>query len=192
DHFRTLERLKLPEVHHGFQPDVCGEELSQRRAEVPPDPTAGGDERELASGSQQLYSLFEEVNEDVGDPVVALESALPVGLERGDPFLPDVGRVAGDDVEAALGEDFGEGGLPVEGFGMHRLIADDAVALTDDVIEAGQALAARGGLDPEAELADLDGLGVEVHAVEVVLENLPVEVEEGAVPAQFLQPGVGA
>src|ERR1019366_6811987 len=72
-----------------------------------------------------------------------------------------------------------------------RLIADDAVALADGVVEAGQALAARGGLDPEAELAGLDGLGVEVHAVEVVLENLPVEVEEGALPAQFLQPGVG-
>jgi hypothetical protein len=37
----------------------------------------------------------------------------------------------------------------------------------------------------------LDGLGVEVHAVEVVLENLPVEVEEGALAAEFLQPGVG-
>ncbi len=95
------------------------------------------------------------------------------------------------DVEAALGEDFGEGGLPVEGFGMHRRVADDAVALADGVVEAGQALAASGGLDPEAELADLDGLGVEVHAVEVVLENLPVEVEEGALPAQLLQAGVG-
>jgi hypothetical protein len=37
----------------------------------------------------------------------------------------------------------------------------------------------------------LDGLGVEVHAVEVVLENLPVEIEEGELPAEFLQPGVG-
>ena len=52
-------------------------------------------------------------------------------------------------------------------------------------------VAARGGLDPEAELADLDGLLVQVHAVEVVLEDLPVEVEEGALAAQFLQPGVG-
>src|ERR1019366_2589676 len=83
------------------------------------------------------------------------------------------------------------GGLPVEDRGMHRRIADDAVALADGVVEAGQALAARGGFDPQAELADLDGLGVEVHAVEVVLEDLPVEVEEGALPAQFLQPSVG-
>ena len=36
---------------------------------------------------------------------------------------------------AALGEDFGEGGLPIEGFGMHRRIADDAVALADGVVE---------------------------------------------------------
>ena len=84
------------------------------------------------------------------------------------------------DIEAALGEDLGEGGLPVEGFGMDRLVADDAVALADGVVEAGQLFAARGGLDPEAELADLDGLGAEVYAVEVVLEDLAVEVEEGA------------
>ena len=74
---------------------------------------------------------------------------------------------------------------------MRRRVANDAVALADGVVEAGQALAARGGLDPEAELADLDGLGVEVHAVEVVLENLAVEVEEGALAAQFLKLGVG-
>ena len=74
---------------------------------------------------------------------------------------------------------------------MHRRVADDAVALADGVVEAGQLFAARGGLDPEAELADLDGLRVEVHAVEVVLENLPVEIEQGALAAEFLQPGVG-
>jgi hypothetical protein len=42
-----------------------------------------------------------------------------------------------------------------------------------------------------SELADLDGLGVQVHAVEVVLEDLPVEVEESALAAEFLQAGVG-
>jgi hypothetical protein len=74
---------------------------------------------------------------------------------------------------------------------MDRRVADDAVALAEGVVEAGQLFAARGGLDPEAELANLDGLLVQVHAVEVVLENLPVEIEEGALAAQFLQPGVG-
>ena len=35
------------------------------------------------------------------------------------------------------------------------------------------------------------GLGVQVHAVEVVLQDLPVEIEEGALAAECLQPGVG-
>ena len=92
---------------------------------------------------------------------------------------------------AALGEDFGEGRLPAKGLRMDRRVADDAVALAEGVVEAGQLFAARGGLDPEAELANLDGLLVQVHAVEVVLENLPVEIEEGALAAEFLEPGVG-
>ena len=77
-------------------------------------------------------------------------------LERAEQLLPYVGRVADNDIEAALGEDFGEGGLPVEGLGCPRRVADDAVALTDCVVEAGQALAARGGHDPEAEVADFN------------------------------------
>jgi hypothetical protein len=36
---------------------------------------------------------------------------------------------------------------------MHRWVADDSAALADGVVKAGQLLAARGGLDPEAELA---------------------------------------
>jgi hypothetical protein len=36
----------------------------------------------------------------------------------------------------------------------------------------------------------LDGLRVQVHAVEVVLQDLTVEIEEGAMSAKFLQPGV--
>ena len=39
-------------------------------------------------------------------------------LEGAEQFLPDVRRVADDNIEAALGEDFGEGGRPVEGFGV--------------------------------------------------------------------------
>ncbi len=89
-----------------------------------------------------------------------------VGFERGEPFLPDVRRVADDHIEAAGGEDFGEGGLPVEGLGVDGGVGDDAVALADGVVEGGEGLAVGGGFDPEAELADLDGLGVEVHAVE--------------------------
>ena len=54
----------------------------------------------------------------------------------------------------------GKGGLPNAGFGMHRPVADDTVALAEGVVEAGPLLAARSGLDPEAGLADLDGLEV--------------------------------
>jgi hypothetical protein len=39
---------------------------------------------------------------------------------------------------------------------MRRPTADDAVALADGVVEAGQLHVARGGYDPEAELADFD------------------------------------
>jgi hypothetical protein len=46
--------------------------------------------------------------------------------------------------------------LPVKGRGLDRRVADDIVALADGVVEAGQLLGARGGLDPEAELADFD------------------------------------
>ena len=35
-------------------------------------------------------------------------------------------------------------------------VADDAAALADVVVEAGQLLAARGGHDPETELGDFD------------------------------------
>jgi hypothetical protein len=53
----------------------------------------------------------------------------------------------------------------VKGLGLDRRVADDAVALADGVVEAGQLLAARGGLDPEAELADfdLDKLAAQSH-----------------------------
>jgi len=73
---------------------------------------------------------------------------------------------------------------------MDRRVADDAVALADGVVEAGQLFAARGGLDPEAELADLDGLGVEVHAVEVVPYVLQLNLTSQSVPP-CLQPTAG-
>ena len=67
-------------------------------------------------------------------------------LEGREEFLPHIRRVADDDIEAALGEDLGERGLPVEGLGVRGGITDDAVALADRVVEAGERLAVRGGL----------------------------------------------
>jgi hypothetical protein len=74
---------------------------------------------------------------------------------------------------------------------MHGAVADDAVAFADGVVEAGELFAASGGFDPETELADLDGLGIQVDAVEIVLENLAVEIEKGALAAKFFEAGIG-
>ena len=95
------------------------------------------------------------------------------------------------DFEAALRENFRESALPVEGLGMHGGIADDTVSLADAVVQAGELFAVGGGFDPEAELADLDGRGIEVHPVEIVLEDLAVEVEEAGVAPQFLEARIG-
>ena len=39
---------------------------------------------------------------------------------------------------------------------MPRRVTDDTVALADGVVEAARLLAARGGPDPQPELADFD------------------------------------
>ena len=59
-----------------------------------------------------------------------------------------------------------------------RRVGHHAVADADVVVEAGQHLAGLGRLDPQAEPADVDGLLVQVHAVQVVLQDLPVHVEQ--------------
>ena len=107
------------------------------------------------------------------------------------------GGVADDDVEAGLsrtshrleacatvlihrleacatgGKDFGEALLPVDGVGVDGGVGDERVAVDDVVAEGGEGLAGVGGLDPEGELGDLDGLGGEVDPVEVVVEDAP-------------------
>ena len=54
---------------------------------------------------------------------------------------------------------FGEGRLPVGGFELDRPAADDAVALADGRVEAGQLFSARGGLLPEDSSAICRGTG---------------------------------
>lgn len=95
--------------------------------------------------------------------------------------------VADDGVEAALGEDFGEGALPVEGVDADDLFfvgqklagkvvpADEGVAAADVVAEVGQdTVETKGELtsfaleqfEQEGELGDLDRLGVDIDAVD--------------------------
>ena len=112
-------------------------------------------------------------------------------LVRCEKFLAHVGRVSHHHIKPTLLEYFRKRGLPIEGFGMDGGITDDAVSLTDAVIQAGEGFAVGGGLDPQAELANLDGLGIEVRAVEIVLEDLAVGIEEGALATQLFETGVG-
>ena len=59
------------------------------------------------------------------------------------------------------------------------------------MVEAGEDLALDRGLDPEAEFGDVDGFVVQVDAVEVILEDLAVQVEEFGESSQLLDPVVG-
>ena len=71
---------------------------------------------------------------------------------------------------------------------MHLAIIDHAIAHADGVVQGGQHLAPRGRLDPQAQPADLNCLFVQVHAVQIILQDLPVEVEERLVSAQLHEP----
>jgi len=90
--------------------------------------------------------------------------------------------------DVGLVNEVAEAALQAQGFGGEGAGGFDGAG---GVVEAGQLLAAGGGLDPEAELADLNGFLVQVHAAEVVLEDLAVEIEEAALAAEFLKPSVG-
>ena len=127
--------LGVAEIHHRAHPGFLAEEPAKRLAVAGLHPFVGDYEAEEAARLQRPHAQFVEIDiqvrHAVEDFVVGLQPQF-VGAEQ---FLPDVGRVADDDIEAALGEDLGEGGLPVKGLGMDRRVADDAVALADGVVE---------------------------------------------------------
>ncbi len=85
----------------------------------------------------------------------------------------------------------GNSGLPVERPRVDRGVGHDAVADAQVMVQAGQLLALDRRLDPEAELGDVDGFVVQVDAVEVLLEDLAVQVEELGESPQLLDPVVG-
>ena len=110
-------------------------------------------------------------------------------LVPGNPFLTNVGRVADDHVETAVCQRRGEALPPGVEWGR---LGNDAVALLDVVIEAGQHLADLSGLDPQAEPANFDRLGVQVHAEKVVLQDLLVHVGKESLVEQVGQAVVGS
>lgn len=150
-------------------------------------PLVGDDVAEIAVGSQQFDAALDEIAVEVGSACVDLVEALVIAFVGAKILLADVRRVADDGVETALGEDFGEGALPVEGVDADDLLfvgqklagkvvpADEGVAAADVVAEVGQdAVETKGELtgfaleqfEQEGELGDLDRLGVDIDAVD--------------------------
>ena len=160
-----------------------GEEPPQRLAVGGLHPFVRDDEREPAAGPEQAHPKLVEVDVEVGHAVIGRVPRLQVRLDRREPFLADVGRVADHDVEAAAApfglEDLGE-------FGLASRMPSGRSVLSATMLLPTRRLWSRlvstlpcdGRLDPEAELGDVDGLLVEVHAVEVLLEDLAVQVEK--------------
>ena len=77
-------------------------------------PLVRDDEGQQPAGLQQPEAQFVEVDVEIGHAVIGAVGRFQIGLDRAQQFLPDVGRVGDHHVEPALGEDFGEGRLPVE------------------------------------------------------------------------------
>ena len=96
-------------------------------------------------------------------------------------------RIPHNNVETALLEHLRKSRLPIERPWVNIPIRDDAVANADAMVEARERLAPLGGLDPEAEPADLDRLLVEIHAVEIVLQDVPIEIEKRARTPKFFE-----
>ena len=184
--------LGVAKVHDGFDPGQFAEEPPQRFAVAGLHPLVGHDERQSAAGLQQPQAQLVEVHVQVGHAVVGPVGRFQVRLDRLQQFLPDVRRIGNDDVEPAGAEHFGKTPLPRERSGIDRRIGDDAVPRADRAVQAGQRLAAMGRLDPQAQPADLDRLVVQIHAVQVVLQDPLVEIQQRPVHTQFFEPVVGS
>src|SRR5262245_3914704 len=89
-----------------------------------------------------------------------------------DVCVPNVGWVSDNSIEFPACGTGAELFLPCEcvlGVGAH--VVDEAVAAADVSGQVGQGLAGASGTDPEGELGELHGLGRDVHAEEVILED---------------------
>ena len=91
----------------------------------------------MSRRNAQFEEIAVEVGAVAGDGVVFLQ----VGLDRFQAFHAHIGRIAEDDVEAAVGNDLRESGRPVEGARRKGGVGDQAVADTQPGFEALQRLA---------------------------------------------------
>ena len=72
-----------------------------------------------------------------------------------------------------------ERGLAWEGAEFFHDAADEGVAVAEVVVEEGKGLGGGDGFEPEGELGEFDGDGVEVDAVEAVFDDFAFPVDEG-------------
>ena len=96
-----------------------------------------------------------------------------VGL-IGVPYRPrvDVRRVPDDDVEAARAHDPGELLWPAERPAAgYRGVLDETVTAFDGVVQLAGYLAADPRPEPQAQLGDLDGFRIEIHAIDILPED---------------------
>ncbi len=193
----ALEHLQITKIDQRLNLRVVQQIAAQRGAGTGLEEGGAGDVAEPAAGFEQAHAQLEKIAVEVGavagDGVVFLE----VGLDGFQALHAHVGWIAEDDVEAAYplprplsrrarGEDLGEGGKPVEGARGIGGVGDQAVADTQVGFEALQRLAVPGGLEPQRQLGDFDGFGVEVDAIEVAVEDFAVDVEEVGVAGDGL------
>ena len=166
----------------GRQPSAEG------RCEVGIAEGARGDEAEASVGAQDVDAALNEVEIGVSSAGIAAELAFKGGFARAQPLLANVRRVADHAVETASLKDVREGGAPIKGIngnGRQQIRGgrDEGIASAQVGVEVVQGTVGAGGLEPERKFGDFHGLGTDVHAEEVVGENMAVEVEEFGLPA---------
>ena len=187
---RALEDGGVPEVDQALNRGAPGEEPAQGGRIAGAEPLVGDDEAEAPVRLEDGEPTFEEVHVDVRHAVIGHVRRAEVVLAGREDLVANVGRVAEHHVEAL--RPAGLDGLcvrlrrgarrlperPVEGHAGQVGVVDDAVAPFDVAVEVRPPLAVLRGLEPERELGDLDRLGVEIHAEQVVVEHGRGEIEQ--------------